>query len=91
MPNADVSSKNQKGIDYYNMIINKLLENNIQPMVTMYHYDMPEELNNIGGLTNQLFILYFQFYAETLFENFGDRVKYWITFNEPSDYCVPGE
>lgn len=72
------------------MIINKLLANNIEPMVTMYHYDLPEALNLFGGFTNPQFVNFFSDYARLLFETFGDRVQYWITFNEPFDYCLPG-
>ncbi|XP_037935101.1 myrosinase 1-like [Teleopsis dalmanni] len=90
LPNGDISSKNQKGIDYYNMVINKLISNGIEPMVTMIHYDLPQALSDLGGFTNEIFIKYFRYYADTLYENFGDRVKVWVTFNEPFDYCVPG-
>ncbi|XP_036317493.1 myrosinase 1-like [Rhagoletis pomonella] len=90
LPYADTSVKNQKAIDYYNMVIDKLLENHIEPMVTMFHYDTPEELSKFGGFTNDIVIKYFRSYADFLFETFGDRVKKWITFNEPFDYCVPG-
>lgn len=90
LPRADTRVQNQKAIDYYNMIINKLIENNIEPMVTMFHYDMPEELTKFGGFTNDIVIKYFRYYADFLFRTFGDRVKKWITFNEPFDYCVPG-
>lgn len=72
------------------MVIDKLLANGIEPMVTMFHYDLPEALNLYGGFTNLLLIKYFLDYAKILFENFGDRVKLWITFNEPYDYCMPG-
>ncbi|XP_055910682.1 myrosinase 1-like, partial [Eupeodes corollae] len=89
-PNGDVSSKNQKGIDYYNDIIDKLLANNIEPMVTMYHWDLPVDIQKLGGFTNALIINYFTAYAEELFKLFGDRVKLWITFNEPMQICKPG-
>ncbi|KAL9881333.1 myrosinase 1-like [Glossina fuscipes] len=90
LPNGDITSRNQKGIDYYNTVIDKLLDNGIEPLVTMFHYDLPEALNLYGGFTNYLFIDYFVAYARLLFESFGDRVKHWITFNEPFDYCIPG-
>ncbi|XP_055910683.1 myrosinase 1-like [Eupeodes corollae] len=89
-PSGDISSKNQKGIDYYNNVINQLIANGIQPMVTMFHYDLPIELQKLGGLTNELFIDQFVTYADELFKNFGDRVKTWITFNEPVRFCKPG-
>ncbi|XP_055842676.1 myrosinase 1-like [Episyrphus balteatus] len=89
-PNGDVSSRNQKGIDYYNTVIDKLLANGIEPMVTMYHWDLPAEIQKLGGFTNSVIINYFIAYAEELIINFGDRVKTWITFNEPMQTCKPG-
>lgn len=56
----------------------------------MYHYDMPQYLQDIGGFTNPLFVNYFEVFARVLFKNFGSRVKLWITFNEPFDTCVDG-
>lgn len=90
LPDGDISNVNEKGIEYYNKIIDKLLELKIEPMVTMYHYDLPQKLQDFGGLTNSIFVSYFEAYANLLFERFGDRVKYWITFNEPSDFCLDG-
>ncbi|XP_004527161.1 myrosinase 1 [Ceratitis capitata] len=90
LPRADTTVQNQKAIAYYNMVINELLKNNIEPMVTMYHYDMPDELTKFGGFTNEIMIKYFRYYADFLFKTFGDRVKKWITFNEPFDYCMQG-
>uniref|UniRef100_A0A0N4Z7E5 Beta-glucosidase n=1 Tax=Parastrongyloides trichosuri TaxID=131310 RepID=A0A0N4Z7E5_PARTI len=74
---------NQKGVDYYNKLINKLIENNIQPMVTLYHWDLPNALHFKGGLLNDKFQDWFRDYANFCFKTFGDRVKKWITFNEP--------
>lgn len=85
--NGDISSINQKGIDYYNNVINKLLANGIQPMVTMFHFDLPLEFQKIGSLANPLIIEKFVTYATVLFEKYGDRVKSWITINEPQLYC----
>uniref|UniRef100_A0A0A1XAB9 Myrosinase 1 n=1 Tax=Zeugodacus cucurbitae TaxID=28588 RepID=A0A0A1XAB9_ZEUCU len=90
LPNADTSVKNQKGIDYYNMVIDKLLQNNIKPMVTMFHYDMPKSFNEFGGFTNSSVIDYFEAYASFLYETFGDRIKWWITFNDPYVFCGMG-
>lgn len=90
LPDGDISNINEKGIDYYNRLINKLIEYNLEPMITMYHYDLPQRLQLLGGLTNPIVISYFEAYSNLLFERFGDRVKYWITFNEPGDFCTDG-
>ncbi|XP_055914758.1 myrosinase 1-like isoform X2 [Eupeodes corollae] len=89
-PNGDISSRNQYGIDYYNNVIDKLEANDIQPIVTMVHFDLPYEIQKIGGFANPLFINQFVTYAIELFNNYGDRVKTWITFNEPLLYCKSG-
>lgn len=90
LPTGDISKINEKGIQYYNRQIDKLIENKLEPMITMYHYDLPQNLQIFGGLTNPIVISYFEAYANLLFERFGNRVKYWITFNEPADFCVAG-
>lgn len=81
-PNG-IGEINQKGIDYYNNLINNLLENDIIPFVTLYHWDLPQKLMDIGGWENRKCIEAFEKYAEICFKNFGDRVENWITFNEP--------
>lgn len=90
LPDGDVSNVNERGIKYYNKLINRLLENGIEPMITMYHYDLPNALHKFGGLANPIFIDLFADYAHLLFERFGDRVKTWITFNEPYEFCIDG-
>lgn len=88
LPNGDISKVNENGIEYYNNIINELLNLNIEPMITMYHWDLPLNFKSFGGFTNPAIIVHFKEYANLLFERFGDRVKYWITFNEPFMFCM---
>ncbi|XP_055842753.1 myrosinase 1-like [Episyrphus balteatus] len=89
-PTGSVHLRNQKGIDYYNDVIDKLLANGIEPIVTMFHWEMPVELQKFGGFSNSLIIEQFLDYAEELFKLFGDRVKTWLTINEPKELCKAG-
>ncbi|KAF6214900.1 hypothetical protein GE061_009645 [Apolygus lucorum] len=84
LPNGRVDNVNQAGIDYYLDLLNELVANGIQPMVTIYHWDLPQALEDIGGWTNPEIVDIFQQYAELLFQTFGDKVKWWLTFNEPA-------
>jgi len=73
---------NDKGIEFYNNLINELKKYNIEPVVTIFHFDLPLALFKKGGWSNRETIDAYVEYAKILFEKFGDRVKYWLTINE---------
>ncbi|XP_058073483.1 beta-glucosidase 12-like isoform X1 [Magnolia sinica] len=82
---------NEEGIKYYNNLINELLSNGIRPFVTLFHWDFPQSLEDeYGGFLSSKVVADFQEYADICFREFGDRVKQWITLNEPWMYSVGG-
>lgn len=90
LPDGIPTKINQPGIDYYNKLIDELILNGIEPMVTMCHWDIPQVLEDQGGFLNSSFQYWFKDYARILFQNFGDRIKTWIPLNEPSIMCSFG-
>ena len=74
---------NAKGLDFYQRLVDGLLERGIQPMVTLYHWDLPEALAARGGWLNPDSPRWFADYAATLFDALDDRVTLWVTLNEP--------
>lgn len=81
---------NPKGIAYYNNLINECLKYNIVPLVTMFHFDMPAALDERGSWSNPDSVDWFVNFAKVMFENFGDRVKYWLTINEQNMLTLVG-
>jgi beta-glucosidase len=74
---------NPRGLDFYDRLVDELLANGIQPFATLYHWDLPQALEDEGGWTNRATAEAFVGYAETVVRRLGDRVKHWITHNEP--------
>ena len=74
---------NQEAVDFYNDVIDELLENDIEPFINLFHFDMPMKLQEIGGWENRDTVDAYVEFAKICFELFGDRVKKWFTHNEP--------
>lgn len=81
---------NQKGIDFYNHLIDELLAAEIEPCVTLFHWDFPQALQDIGGWANPQMPDIFAEYVKVVVENFSDRVRYWMTLNEPQCHIIHG-
>lgn len=85
-----IGNINDKGIDYYNRVIDFLLECGITPWVTLYHWDLPHTLELRGGWTNRDVISWFSDYSDRCAKHFGDRVNHWMVMNEPSVFTGAG-
>lgn len=82
---------NEAGLTFYDRLINELINNDITPMITVYHWDLPQALQDeYGGWESRQIVDDFVNYAKTLFERFGDRVKHWIILNEQNIFTGHG-
>ncbi|CAE6118707.1 unnamed protein product [Arabidopsis arenosa] len=82
---------NKEGVQFYKNLIDELIENGIKPFVTIYHWDIPQALDDeYGSFLSPRIIDDFRNYARFCFQEFGDKVSMWTTFNEPYVYSVSG-
>ncbi|KAJ8924348.1 hypothetical protein NQ315_007144 [Exocentrus adspersus] len=90
LPNGTADDINIAGVTYYKNLIKELKDNDIEPLVTLYHWDLPQALQDKGGWTADFIVDAFADYARICFESFGNDVKYWLTFNEAKQTCLYG-
>jgi len=81
---------NQKGVDFYHRVIDTCLENNLQPFITLYHWDLPQALEDRGGWINRDIVNWFSEYANTVTRLYGDKAKNWCVLNEPMGFIGLG-
>src|SRR5699024_4673737 len=79
----DGENVNEQAVHFYNEVIGELLKHNIEPIINLFHFDMPMHFQEKGGWESREVVEAFNYYAKTAFDLFGDRVKKWTTFNEP--------
>ncbi len=89
LPNG-TGQVNMNGIRFYHELIDCCLENGIVPWVTLYHWDLPYELEKKGGWTNRAILEWFREYVELCVKHFGSKVKHWMVLNEPSAFTGGG-
>ncbi len=81
---------NYRAVEFYNNVIDLCLEMGIEPWITLYHWDLPNELELKGGWTNREVINWFSEYVQRCVRTFGDRVKHWMVLNEPMVFTGAG-
>ncbi len=81
---------NKEGVEFYNKVIDECLKLGLEPFVTIYHWDLPYELEKEAGWTSPLMQKWFSRFARVCAENFGGRVKHWIIINEPLSFTALG-
>jgi|LDZU01.1.fsa_nt_gi 6-phospho-beta-glucosidase len=82
-PNGDEEKPNEKGLSFYDALIDEMSKNNIEPIMTISHYEMPVHLiKQYGGWANRKLVDFYARFCEVLFDRYHEKVKYWITFNQ---------
>ena len=77
---------NQKGLDFYDRLTEALLKKGIEPFATLYHWDLPQKLQDAGGWTNRATVDAFAVYTETVARRLGDRIKHWVNYFFKNSY-----
>ncbi|MCX7620773.1 MAG: family 1 glycosylhydrolase, partial [Acidimicrobiales bacterium] len=80
----------QRGLDFYRRVVDQCLDNGIEPWITLYHWDLPQALQDRGGWSNREVVNWFSEYAAVVAEALGDRVRHWMVFNEPLSFTLLG-
>lgn len=84
LPNGSAGAPNLEGLRYYHHLLERLAELGVRPVVTLYHWDLPQSLQDAyGGWASRALIEHFRDYAELCFRHFGGQVKHWITIDNP--------
>jgi len=89
LPNG-TGKVNEAGIQFYHNVLDTCLENGITPWVTLYHWDLPYELEKRGGWANRSILEWFREYVELCVKHFGKKVKHWMVLNEPMGFTGGG-
>ena len=89
LPNGS-GTPNQSGLDFYHRVIDACLTRGIEPWITLYHWDLPQILQDKGGWKNRDAVVWFSEYTNLLTKTYGEKVKNWMVFNEPSAFTALG-
>ena len=81
-PNGD-GVREERGFAFYDALVNELVAAGIEPVATLYHWDLPQPLEDAGGWPTRVVLEPFENYAFEMGKHFGDRIKFWATINEP--------
>lgn len=90
LPTGFTNKINEIGLQYYDNLINELEKYNVTAMVTIYHWDLPQRLQDLGGWSNPHIVDFYTDYASLVLSRYAHKVKYWVTFNEPMQTCLEG-
>ena len=85
-----IGQVNQKGIDFYHRVIDSCLEQGVQPWITLYHWDLPQALEDKGGWKNRDVVGWFEEYSNLITKTYGGKVKNWMVLNEPMAFTAIG-